>query len=196
MLDLKIKEIYNSYEAYFQNKKIDIKNLKGKEKNENINSDIKMNIKHYEDLKKIDNKISNKKKFYGGIKEKYNDINSSLENQNIQINGYMKDIKDAIVKTSKLINIKDIFDNYKEDLKKKIFNEQEYIENEIIFNQKNIDQFTINNLYQFIGDFLNSDKKYRYSIVKRDITNYNLYGEIIETFNELKCVYEKDVDLL
>jgi len=196
MLDLKIKEIYNSYEAYFQNKKIDIKNLKGKEKNENINSDIKMNIKHYEDLKKIDNKISNKKKFYGGIKEKYNDINSSLENQNIQINGYMKDIKDAIVKTSKLINIKDIFDNYKEDLKKKIFNEQEYIENEIIFNQKNIDQFTINNLYQFIGDFLNSDEKYRYSIVKRDITNYNLYGEIIETFNELKCVYEKDVDLL
>jgi hypothetical protein len=115
-----------------------------------------MNNLHYlsniNSIKKIDNKISNKKKFYGGIKEKYNDINSSLENQNIKINGYMKDIKDAIVKTSKLINIKDIFDNYKEDLKKKIFNEQEYIENNIIFNQKNIDQFTINNLYQFIGD--------------------------------------------
>ena len=146
--------------------KVIISHLKGKEKNENINSDIKMNIKHYADLKKIDNKISNKKKFYGGIKEKYNDINSSLENQNIQINGYMKDIKDAIVKTSKLINIKDIFDNYKEDLKKKIFNEQEYFENKIIFNQKNIDQFTIDKMYQFIRDYLNSEENYTYSIVK------------------------------
>ena len=116
MLDLKIKELYNNYEAYFQKNKIDIKNLEGIEKNEDINSDIKENIKHYIELKKIDKIISNKKNFYGGIKEKYNDIRNSLDYKIIQINGYIKDIKNTIVKTSKLINIKDIFDHYKEDL--------------------------------------------------------------------------------
>ena len=195
MLDLKIKELYNNYEAYFQKNKVGIKNLEGIEKNKDINSDIKENIKHYIELKKIDKIISNKKKFYGEIKEKYNDIRNSLDYKIIQINGYIKDIKNTIIKTSKLINIKDIFDNYKEDLKEKIFKE-EYIENDIIFNQKNIDQFTIDKMFQFIRDYLNSEENYTYSIVKWDITNYNLYAEIIETFNELKYAYEKDVDLL
>ena len=161
MLDLKIKELYNNYEAYFQKNKINIKNLEGIEKNKDINSDIKENIKHYIELKKIDKIISNKKNFYGGIKEKYNDIRNSLDYKIIQINGYIKDIKNTIVKTSKLINIKDIFYNYKEDLKEKIF-EEEYIENDIIFNQKNIDQFTIDKMYQFIRDYLNSEENYTY----------------------------------
>ena len=165
MLDLKIKELYNNYEAYFQKNKINIKNLEGIEKNKDINSDIKENIKHFIELKKIDKIISNKKNFYGRIKEKYNDIRNSLDYKIIQINGYIKDIKNTIVKTSKLINIKDIFDNYKEDLKEKIFKE-EYIENDIIFNQKNIDQFTIDKIYQFIRYYLNSDENYTYSIVK------------------------------
>ena len=165
MLDLKIKELYNNYEAYFQKNKVDIKNLEGIEKNEDINSDIKENIKHYIELKKIDKIISNKKNFYGRIKEKYNDIRNSLDYKIIQINSYIKNIKNTIVKTSKLINIKDIFDHYKEDLKEKIFKEK-YIENDIIFNQKNIDQFTIDKMYQFIRDYLNSEENYTYSIVK------------------------------
>ena len=126
-----------------------------------MNSDIKENIKHYIELKNIDEIISNKKKFYGEIKEKYNDMKVSSEYQITQINGYITDIKNAIIKTSKLIDIKDIFDNYKEDLKEKIFKE-EYFENDIIFNQKNIDQFTIDKLYQFIGDYLNSEENYTY----------------------------------
>ena len=158
--------MYNNYEAYFQKNKIDIKNLEGIEKNKDINSDIKENIKHYIELKKIDKIISNKKNFYGRIKEKCNDIRNSLDYKIIQINGYIKDIKNTIVKTSKLINIKDIFDNYKENLKEKIFKEEEeYIENDIIFNQKNIDQFTIDKMYQFIRDYLNSEENYTYSIV-------------------------------
>ena len=167
MLDLKIKELYNNYEAYFQKNKIDIKNLEGIEKNKDINSDIKELIKRYIELKKIDKIISNKKNFYGRIKEKYNDIRNSLDYKIIQINGYIKNIKNTIVKASKLIDIKDIFDHYKEDLKEKIFKEEEeYIENDIIFNQKNIDQFTIDKMYQFIRDYLNSEDNYTYSIVK------------------------------
>ena len=196
MLYIKIKELYNNYKAYFQKNKINIKNLIGIENNEDMNSDIKENIKHYIELKNIDEIISNKKKFYGEIKEKYNDMKVSSEYQITQINGYITDIKNAIKKTSKLIDIKDIFDNYKEDLKEKIFKEEEYIENKIIFNQENIDLFTIDKLYEFIRCFLNSVENSKYSIVKRDITNYNLYAEIIETFNELKYAYEKDVDLL
>ena len=196
MLYIKIKELYNNYKAYFQKNKINIKNLIGIEKNEDMNSDIKENIKHYIELKNIDEIISNKKKFCGEIKEKYNDMKVSSEYQITQINGYITDIKNAIKKTSKLIDIKDIFDNYKEDLKEKIFKEEEYIENKIIFNQENIDLFTIDKLYEFIRCFLNSVENSKYSIVKRDITNYNLYAEIIETFNELKYAYEKDVDLL
>ena len=33
-------------------------------------------------------------------------------------------------------------------------------------------------------------------MIKRDITHYNVYAEIIETFNELECVYQENVDLL
>ena len=122
-----------------------------------MNSDVKDHINHYIELKKIDNIISNKKKFYGRIKEKYNDIKISSQYQITQINGYITDIKNAIIKTSKLIDIKDIFDNYKEDLKEKIFKEEEYIENKIIFNQENIDLFTIDKLYQFIRCYLKSE---------------------------------------
>ena len=157
MLEIKIKELYNNYEAYFQKNKINIKNLEGIEKNEDMNSDIKDHINHYIELKKIDNIILNKKKFYGRIKEKYNDIKISSQYQITQIDGYITDIKNAIIKTSKLIDIKDIFDNYKEDLKEKIFKEEEYIENKIIFNQENIELFTIDKLYQFISCYLKSE---------------------------------------
>ena len=61
-----------------------------------------------------------------------------------------------------------------------------------IFKKEIIDGFTINNLFEFLDIHL---KNNNYSIIKRDITNYNLYIEILNTFNEFNYLYINDVDV-
>ena len=69
---------------------------------------------------------------------------------------------------------------------------KEYIDNKAIFSKKNITEFTLNNDFNFLQKYL---KEYHFCIYKRDITNYNLFVEIINTFDELKDKFKDDLDV-
>ena len=68
----------------------------------------------------------------------------------------------------------------------------EYQEYSDIFNNKNITNFKIVELYSCLEDYL---KDYQYSIIKKDITNFNLFVEILNNFNELFYIYKDNVDV-
>lgn len=73
-------------------------------------------------------------------------------------------------------------------------NENEYKQNKAIFSEKNINNFSITQFYTFISMILQKEN-YQLCITKRDITNYNLFVEIIQNFQEFKDYYQKDVDV-
>ena len=91
-----------------------------------------------------------------------------------------------------MIKIKDIFNEYKSQLKLKMEDKIEYKEYSEIFDMENVNFFTIHDLYEFLQIYLKDNK---YSITKRDITNYNLFIEILNQFNELYYMYEENVDV-
>ena len=68
---------------------------------------------------------------------------------------------------------------------------KEYIDNKVIFSEKNINEFTLNNVFNFLQEYL---KDYNFCIYKRDVPNFNLFVEIINTFDELKDIFEDDLD--
>ena len=69
---------------------------------------------------------------------------------------------------------------------------KEYIDNKVIFSEKNINEFTLNNVFNFLQEYL---KDYKFCIYKRDVPNFNLFVEIINTFDELKDIFEDDLDV-
>ncbi len=71
-------------------------------------------------------------------------------------------------------------------------NKPEYKEHPDIFNNKNIDNFNIDNFLRFLEAHL---KAHSFSIIKRDITNYNMFIEILNSFPELRHYYAKNIDV-
>ena len=194
-LDLKIKELLTKYEYFFKIYDNEIKNMDIIKMNKKFDLDTKEALKKYDDLKNLKNIVNNKIVFYENILKKYSDSNDLILCKENEINNYINKIKSGIENIAKLTNISVILDDYKMELKNKIKKEIEYKEHEDIFNEKNIDNFDINILFKFLENYLNNNS-YKFSIIKRDITYYNLFIEILENFQELKFIYEKNIDLL
>ena len=190
----KIKELKNLIENYFETYKIDIKKIEilKNDKQSNLDDYTKRIIDIYSELESLNNKIDEKIKLHEEIDKKLLELNISIANNENKIDEEIKKIQTVIEKIAKLIKFNHIFDEYKQDLKNKIKNDNEYKTHPDIYNEKNVDEFTIDKLCNFLQEHLNY---YSFSIRRKNITNYNLYIEIIKNFPKLYQIYKDDIDV-
>ena len=195
-ISLNIKQIMLYFEDYFKTNNIDFKNVKKALMDDNISQNDKKKLKEYSEIIPVNEKIEGKIKLYQKVKDSITELNSSLKEKEIRINKIIKQIKDEIKKVAKLISIEDVFKKYKSNLLQIINeeNENEYKQNKEIFSEKNINNFSITQFYTFISMSLTKEND-QLCRTKRDITNYNLFVEIIQDFQEFKDDYQKDVDI-
>ena len=159
-LDVNINELMKKIETNFvkdfANMKIDIKNIKkiNEKEKENLDSYLKEIINIYLELQKLKEKINKKIILYENLIKKYQKIKKDIENNEIEVNEQINQINELIKKAASLIKISDIFQNYKIELKDNISKFPEYREHLNIFNESNIDEFIINDLYEFLTTYL------------------------------------------
>ena len=159
-LDVNINELMKKIETNFvkdfANMKIDIKNIKkiNEKEKENLDSYLKEIINIYLELQKLKEKINKKIIFYENVIKKYQKIKKDIENNESEVNEQINQINELIKKAASLIKISDIFQNYKIVLKDNISKFPEYREHPNIFNESNIDEFIINDLYEFLTTYL------------------------------------------
>ena len=191
-----IKEIILYFENYFRTNNIDYKNIKRALVDDNISQNDKKKLKEYSETIIAYKKIKGKLKFYQQLKDRITELNNSMKEKESQINKSITKIKDEIKKQAKLISIDDVFKEYKTNLSEIINeeNENEYKQYNEIFNEENINNFSISQFYNFISTNLKKEN-YQLCATKRDITNYNLFVEIIQNFQEFKDYYQKEVDV-
>ena len=124
-------------------------------------------------------------------------MNTLVENNKKEANDFIKEIKlKGQTKESKLKSISELFLEFKNTLKTRIVEEPEYRKYENIFNNKNIDEFSLEEIYSILKDTLNYNNT-SFSTIKKDITNFNLLIVVITEYKELKnFVYNQELDIL
>ena len=124
-------------------------------------------------------------------------MNTLVENSKKEDNDFIKEIKlKGQTKESKLKSISELFLEFKNTLKTRIVEEPEYRKYENIFNNKNIDEFSLEEVYSILKDTLNYNNT-SFSTIKKDISNFNLLIVVITEYKELKnFVYNQDLDIL
>ena len=124
-------------------------------------------------------------------------MNTLVENSKKENNDFIKEIKlKGQTKESKLKSISELFLEFKNTLKTRIVEEPEYRKYENIFNNKNIDEFSLEEVYSILKDTLNYNNA-SFSIIKKHITNFNLLIAVITEYKELKnFVYNQELDIL
>ena len=195
ILLLRISQTIKNIENYIENRygnKVNIQSLNITEIND---MDLKEMYNKYSQLVIYEKEISNKIKSLESEKKLVTDLQENIKKYESDINRMINQIKDKLKKESELIILLDIFDEYKEDLKTKIVkNNKHYLHYKDIFTKQNIDTFTFNDLISFLKkQFIIKDVSY--SLIKRDIINFNLYVEIVTNFIEFKDVFQENVDL-
>ena len=171
---------------------LDIKNIKEKKNFENIAPSLQKKINKYFELKDMFCEINKKIKVYEKSNKKFIKLNETIINSEKEIDDSLKEIQKRIEKGAKLITIEDIFNDYKSSLIKKPIDDSEYKEHSDIFDAKNINNFKLEDLYNFLKIHLAGKN---FSISKRDIINYNLYIKILNSFDKLKDRYMPNVDV-
>ena len=124
-------------------------------------------------------------------------MNTLVENSKKEANDFIKEIKlKGQTKESKLKSISELFLEFKNTLKTRIVEEPEYRKYENIFNNKNIDEFSLEEVYSILKDTLNYNNT-SFSTIKKDITNFNLLIVVITEYKELiNFVYNQELDIL
>ena len=114
-----------------------------------------------------------------------------------KINKSIEEIKlNRQTKVNNIISISDVFKKFKNTLKVRIMNDEEYEKYDNIFNDKNINEFYLEEMYSILKETLNYNNAL-FSIIKRDVTDYNFLVEVITEFSELKnFVYNQELDIL
>ena len=120
-----------------------------------------------------------------------------VDNCKKEVDDFLEEIKNkGQAKENKLKSISELFLEFKNSLKVRIVSEQEYRKYDNIFNDKNIDEFSLEDVYSILKETLNYNNA-SFSIIKKDITNFNLLIAVITEYNELKnFVYNQDLDIL
>ena len=96
-----------------------------------------------------------------------------------QVDKLIEDIKlNTKIKENNIISISDVFKEFKNTLKVRIVNDQEYGKYDKIFNDKNINEFYLEEVYSILKETLNYNNAL-FSIIKKDVTNYNFLVEFI-----------------
>ena len=124
-------------------------------------------------------------------------MNTLVENSKKENNDFIKEIKlKGQTKESKLKSISELFLEFKNTLKTRIVEEPEYRKYENIFNNKNIDEFSLEEVYSILKDTLNYNNT-SFSTIKKDVSNFNLLIVVITEYKELKnFVYNQELDIL
>ena len=191
-LEKKIEDLIIFYENYFLESNIDYKSAK---KNENLDNYQKESLQKYTELTEIKKKTNNKIKYYEKLEKELISLNDMKGKTNEQINKIITEIKNENIRKKEIISISDIFNEFKEDLKEKIKTDEEYKSYSDIFNENNVNEYQIEDLYSFLKENLNYSNA-MFSIVKKDVTNYNFLVEVITKFNELRdYIYNQDLDV-
>ena len=171
---------------------IDFKNIDKININEINDEYLKKLLNNYSLLENLYKEIFDKIKFYEDKQNKFISLEKLIFGIENEINTYINIIQYAIKKNAELIQISNFFGEYKIELKNNFMKKKEYIDNKVIFSEKNINEFTLNNVFNFLQEYL---KDYNFCIYKRDVPNFNLFVEIINTFDELKDIFEDDLNV-
>jgi hypothetical protein len=189
-----IKKALITYEKYFTKYKI---NYQIKNENEILEVDEKENIKNFNYIKSLKGILENKLKLYDNNITALSNLNTIVESRKKEVDNFIEEIKlKGQTKENKLKSISELFLEFKNTLKVRIVNEKEYKKYDNIFNDKNIDEFSLEDVYSILKETLNYNNAL-FSIIKKDITNFNLLIAVITEYNELKnFVYYQDLDIL
>ena len=189
-----IQNLVISYENYFTENKI---NYLNKNENEKLDNYEEKHIENYIYIKELKKKINKKIELYNINIKTLSELKEIAEDCMQKVDNFIKEIKlNKQKKENNIISIEDVFLEFKTTLKDKKLNEQEYQKYRNIFNEKNIDEFSLENVYTILNETLNYNNA-SFSIIKKDVTNYNFLLEVIIEFNELKnYVYNKHLDIL
>ena len=124
-------------------------------------------------------------------------MNILVENSKKEDNDFIKEIKlKGQTKESKLKSISELFLEFKNTLKTRIVEEPEYRKYENIFNNKNINEFSLEEVYSILKDTLKYNNT-SFSTIKKDISNFNLLIVVITEYKELiNFVYNQELDIL
>ena len=118
-----MKNIEEYIEINYKNK-IDIKNIKEINNNDNIELDLKEKCDIYLELKKFDNGITEKMNYFKINDEKFTELKNSITNNENNINDLINKIEEQIKKSAELIKLSDIFNDYKKELLELIKNDK------------------------------------------------------------------------
>ena len=148
----------------------------------------------YKHIIELKDKINNKIKLYETIEQKL----ALLDKKKLEIienmDNLINKVKNESKRKVKLLSLSDIFNEFKNELKDKI-KEEEYKYFDKIFNENNINEFKIDDIYSFLEENLNYSNAL-FSITKNDITNFNFLINVITEYDELASyVYNKDLDI-
>jgi hypothetical protein len=189
-----IQKAVASYENYFTKYKI---NYQIKNESEILDSDEKENIKNYNYIKALKGILENKLKLYDNNIAALSDLRIIVDNCKKEVDDFLEEIKNkGQAKENKLKSISELFLEFKNSLKVRIVSEQEYRKYDNIFNDKNIDEFSLEDVYSILKETLNYNNAL-FSIIKKDITNFNLLIVVITEYKELKnFVYNQELDIL
>ena len=190
-LKSKIQEIISSYENHFIEYGINYQEG-NKIENEKLNEVDKENMMNYLQAKILKDKIEKKIVYYQDIINDLKNMNDFKEYGISKVDESIADDENRMKNKAEVISISNIFTMFKQDLKMKIINNNEYKNYSTVFNKNNIDDFKINDFYTFLEENLSG---YSFSIIKNDVTNFNLLVEIISNFKQLKEIYNDDLDI-
>ena len=160
--------IIDTYENYFIENKINFKN-----KNEILDIKTKEYIKNYIDIKELKEKIVEKIKLLDNYIKNIKELNIIVEKYMKEVDDLINKIKSDKKRKEHLISISEIFTEFKNDLKDNIMNRMEYKKYGDIFNEKNINEFSLENVFTILDETLNNSNAL-FSITKSEnINNIN-----------------------
>lgn len=162
-----------------------IDETKGKDKD-------KLNL--FKEIRKLQQRIIGAISLYEKINNKLTELREIKDKKKLEIKNMLDINKSKNITKSKIISLQNLFDGFKKQLLLKIEKWNEYQEFSDIFNSTNVTEFTLNDFLLFLKSHLKSD--YSFSIVKKDITNYNLLIEVVNNFREFAAYYNKNLDVL
>ena len=152
----------------------------------------KLNL--FKEIRKLQQRIIKAINLYEKVNNKLTELAEIKDKKKVELKNILDTNKSKKTTESKKISLQNLFDGFKKQLLLKIEKWNEYQEFSDIFNSTNVNEFTLNDFLLFLKSHLKSD--YSFSIVKKDITNYNLLIEVINNFKEFASYYNKNLDVL
>ena len=161
---------------------------------ETKDKDIKDKLNLFKEIRKLQQRIIKAINLYEKINNKLTELAEIKDKKKVDLKNLLDTNKSKNTTKSKKKSLQNLFDGFKKQLLLKIEKWNEYQEFSDIFNSINVNEFTLNDFLLFLKSHLKSD--YSFSIVKKDITNYNQLIEVINNFKEFTVYYNKNLDVL